>query len=91
MVEFLLDPVDLLDFSLMLAATVAPVIVAYRVRYKNSRLLALAILLAAFTFTHSLYHLSLYLGLDYFATILFWPLGAILLLAFGIYYWKVGV
>ena len=89
--EFLLDPVDLLDFSLMLAATIAPIFIAYKVRRRSSRLLGLAILLAAFTFTHSLYHLSLYLGLDYVAGILFWPLGAILLLGFGIYYWKVGV
>ena len=91
MVKLLLDPVDLLDFSLMLIATVAPIFLAYRVRSKNRRLLVLAILLAAFTFTHSLYHLSLYFGLDYIAAILFWPLGAILLLAFGIYYWKIGV
>jgi len=90
-VELLLDPVDLLDFSLMLIATVAPIFLAYRVRSKNRRLLVLAILLAAFTFSHSLYHLSLYVGLDYIAAILFWPLGAILLLAFGIYYWKLGV
>jgi len=90
-VKLLLDPVDLLDFSLMLIATVAPIFLAYRVRSKNRRLLVLAILLAAFTFSHSLYHLSLYVGLDYIAAILFWPLGAILLLAFGIYYWKIGV
>jgi len=90
-VELLLDPFDLLDFSLMLIATVAPIFLAYRVRSKNRRLLVLAILLAAFTFSHSLYHLSLYVGLDYIAAILFWPLGAILLLAFGIYYWKLGV
>ena len=89
--ELLFDPVDLLDFSLMLIATVAPIFLAYRVRSKNRRLLVLAILLAAFTFSHSLYHLSLYVGLDYIAAILFWPLGAILLLAFGIYYWKIGV
>ena len=91
MAEFLLDPVDLLDFSLMLVATGAPLFVAYKVRGKNRRLLTLAILLAAFTFSHSLYHLSLYFGLDYLAAILFWPLGAILLLGFGIYYSKVGV
>jgi len=87
----MLDPVDLLNLTLMLAATVAPIIVAYRVRGKSTRLLALAMLLAAFTFIHSLYHLMLYLGLDYVAAIFFWPLGAILLLGFGVYYWKVGV
>ena len=86
-----LDPVDLLDFSLMLAATLAPIFIAYKVRNTNRRYLGLAVLLAAFTFTHSLYHLSLYLGLNYIAAILFWPLGAVMLLAFGVYYWKVGV
>ena len=89
--EPLLDPVDLLDFSLMLIATVAPIFIAYKVRSTNRRFLGLAVLLAAFTFSHSLYHLSLYLGLSFIAAILFWPLGAILLLAFGVYYWKVGV
>jgi len=90
-VEFLMDPFDLLDFSLMLLATIAPVYLAYKVRRKNRNLLALAILLSSFTFSHSLYHLSLFLGLDFLAEILFWPLGALLLLAFGIFYWKVGV
>jgi len=75
----------------MLIATVAPIFIAYKVRISNRRFLGLAVLLAAFTFSHSLYHLSLYLGLDYIAAILFWPLGAIMLLAFGVYYWKVGV
>jgi hypothetical protein len=89
--ENLLDPFDLLDFCLMLLATIAPIFIAYKVRRKNRSLLALAVLLASFTVSHSLYHLSLYLGLDYLAAILFWPLGALLLLAFGIYYWKVGV
>jgi len=90
MVELLFDAFDLLNFSLMLLAMLAPLFIVYKVRNTNRRYLGLAILLAAFTFSHSLYHLSLYLGMDYVAAILFWPLGAIMLLAFGLYYWKVG-
>ena len=87
----MLDQISLLDFLLMFLATVAPVYVAYKVRTKNRNLLALAILLASFTFSHGLYHLFVFLGFDYVAAVLFWPLGALLLLAFGIWYWKVGV
>ncbi len=87
----MLDPIDLLDFLLMLLATGAPVYVAYKVRTKSRNLLALAILLASFTLSHGLYHLFFFLGFDYIAAVLFWPLGALLLLTFGIWYWKVGV
>lgn len=83
--------IELLDFLLMLLATLAPIYVAFKVRTKNRNLLALAILLASFTFSHGLFHLFLYLRFDYLAAVLFWPLGALLLLAFGIWYWKVGV
>ncbi len=83
--------IDLLDFLLMLLATMAPIYVAYKVRTKNRNLLILAILLASFTFSHGLYHLFYFLGFDYLAAVLFWPLGALLLLAFGVWYWKVGV
>ncbi len=87
----MLDPVDLLDFILMLLATVAPVYVAYRVRSRNRNLLVLAILLASFAFSHGLYHLFVFLGFDYVAAVVFWPLGPVILLVFGVWYWKVGV
>jgi hypothetical protein len=75
----------------MLLATGAPTYLAYRVRSVNKKLLYLAILLASFTFAHGLYHLFEYLGLYYLAEVLFWPLGALLLLVFGIYYWRTGI
>lgn len=75
----------------MLIATTAPVYVACRVRKRNRTLLVLSIALACFTLTHSLYHLVQYLGQDFLAEVLFWPLGAVLLLLFGILYWRTGV
>jgi hypothetical protein len=87
----MLGQIDLLNFFLMLLATVAPIYVAYKVRASNRNLLVLALLLASFTFSHGLYHLFDFLGFDIVAAVLFWPLSAVLLLAFGIWYWKVGL
>jgi hypothetical protein len=87
----MLDQIDLLNFVFMLLATVAPIYVAYKVRATNRNLLVLALLLASFTFSHGLYHLFYFLGFDTAAVIMFWPLSAVLLLAFGIWYWKVGL
>lgn len=87
----MLDQIDLLNFVLMLLATVAPIYLAHKVRASNRNLLALALLLASFTFSHGLYHLFYFLGFDIAAEVLLWPLSAVLLLAFGIWYWKVGL
>lgn len=87
----ILYQLDVLDFLLMLLATMAPIYVAYKVRKRNRNLLGLAVLLASFTFFHGLYHLLFFLGFDFLAAVVFWPLGALLLLAFGVWYWKVGV
>jgi hypothetical protein len=87
----MLDQIDLLNFVFMLLATVATIFVAYKVRATNRNLLVLAILLASFTFSHGLYHLFDFLGFHFAAVVLFWPLSAVLLLAFGIWYWKVGL
>jgi hypothetical protein len=81
----------LLDFVLMVIAAIGPVYVAYKVRKRSEKLYALAILLASFTLAHSAYHLLEYVGWSFLAEVLFWPLGAMLLLAFGIFYWKAGV
>jgi len=82
---------DLLNFLFMLIAAIAPLYMAYKVRAKSQRLFALAILLAAFTLTHGAYHLLDFIGFSYVADVLFYPLGAVLLLCFGILYWKTGV
>jgi len=82
---------DLLNFLFMLIAAIAPLYMAYKVRTKSRRLLALAILLAAFTLTHGAYHLLDFIGFSYVADVLFYPLGTVLLLCFGILYWKTGV
>ena len=75
----------------MVTAASVPFYVAFRVRRMNRRLFTLTFLLFAFAFCHSLYHLFSYLGMDFLAYVLFYPLGALLLLAFGIYYWRMGV
>jgi len=82
---------DLLNFLFMIVAALGPLYVAYRVRAKNRRLFALAILLTTFALTHAAYHLLEFLGLSYLAEVLFWPLSAVLLLCFGVLYWRTGV
>jgi hypothetical protein len=82
---------DLLNFLFMLVAAIGPLYVAYRVRTRSQRLFALAVLLAAFTLTHGAYHLLEFVGLSYVAEVLFWPLSAVLLLCFGVLYWRTGV
>jgi hypothetical protein len=82
---------DLLNFLFMLIAAIAPLYMAYKVRTKSRRLLALAMLLAAFTLIHGAYHLLDFIGFSYVADVLFYPLGTVLLLCFGILYWKSGV
>lgn len=75
----------------MLIASTAPVYVAYRVRRSNRTLFTLSAALACFTISHGLYHLVSYLGMYFLAEVFFWPLGALLLLLFGILYWRTGV
>jgi hypothetical protein len=82
---------DLLNFLFMMVAAIGPLYMAYKVRARSRQLYALAILLVAFTLTHGAYHLLEFLGLSYLAEVLFWPLGALLLLCFGILYWRTGV
>lgn len=90
-VNHMLMLLDLLNFAFMIIAAAAPIYVTLRVRKRSRRLFALAALLASFTLTHAAYHLLNYIGLSYVAIVLFWPLGTVLLLCFGIFYWKAGV
>jgi len=87
----LASPILVLNFVLMMVAAAVPLYVAYRIRGINRKLLKLALFVASFTLSHGLYHFSNYIGLAFFAKVLFEPLAALLLLAFGIYYWKAGV
>ena len=82
---------DLLNFFFMVIAAVGPVYMAYKVRARSKRLFALAALLAAFTLTHGAYHLLDFVGVSYVADVLFYPLSTVLLLCFGVLYWKTGV
>jgi len=87
----MLEMLDLLNFIFMMVAAGAPLYMAYRVKGRSQRLFALSILLAAFTLTHGAYHLFDFVGLSYVADVLFYPLSTVLLLCFGILYWKTGV
>jgi len=82
---------DLVNFFFMVIAAVGPLYMAYRVRARSQRLLALSIVLAAFTLTHGAYHLLDFVGFSYLADALFYPLSTVLLLCFGILYWRMGV
>ena len=81
----------LVNFFFMVIAAVGPLYMAYRVRARSQRLLALSIVLAAFTLTHGAYHLLDFVGFSYLADALFYPLSTVLLLCFGILYWRMGV
>jgi ABC-type Mn2+/Zn2+ transport system permease subunit len=82
---------DLLNFLFMMVAAVGPLYIAYRVRKRNRQLFALAILLGSFTLIHGCYHLFQFLGMNFIADVVFYPVSAVLLLCFGIFYWKAGV
>lgn len=81
----------LLNFFFMMVAAVGPLYIAYRVRERSQRLFALAMLLGSFALIHACYHLFQFLGADFLADVVFYPLSAVLLLCFGIFYWKAGV
>lgn len=82
---------DLLNFFFMMIAATGPLYVAFKVRARSRRLFTLAVLLAAFTLIHGVYHLLDFAGLSYLAGVVFWPLSTVLLLGFGILYWRSGV
>ena len=88
---YLLTFLDLLNFFFMLVATVGPLYMANKVRNKNQRLFSLAVLLGTFTLIHGVYHLLDFLGASYLADVIFYPLSSVLLLCFGILYWRTGV
>lgn len=87
----MLMALDLLNFLFMMVAAIGPLYIAFRVRNRSKRLFALSILLGAFTLIHGCYHLFQFLGVNYLAVVVFYPLSAVLLLCFGILYWKAGV
>jgi ABC-type Mn2+/Zn2+ transport system permease subunit len=82
---------DLLNFLFMMVATVGPLYIAFRVRKRSRRLFTLAVFLGSFTLIHGCYHLLQFLGVNFLANVVFYPLSAALLLCFGILYWKAGV
>jgi predicted Kef-type K+ transport protein len=89
--NIMLMDLDLLNFIFMMIAAIGPLYMACRLRARSRRLFALAVLLAAFTITHGAYHLLEFVGFGFIAEVLFWPLSTVLLLCFGILYWRTGV
>ncbi|HMK82270.1 MAG TPA: hypothetical protein VK503_00995 [Candidatus Bathyarchaeia archaeon] len=82
---------DLLNFLLMMVATIGPLYMAYRVRKRSQRLFMLTTLLVSFTLIHGCAHLLVFVGMDFIAGVVFWPASAVILLCFGFFYWKMGV
>jgi len=85
------DYLSLLNFLFMLITASAPLYLAVRLRGSKIRLLYLSIGLATFALVHSLYHLAEFLNLDSLADNVFLPLSVVLLVVYGIYYYRTGV
>jgi hypothetical protein len=82
---------NLLNFIFMLITASAPAYLAIRLRGSNRRLLYLSIGLAVFALVHSLYHLADFLAQSDLAENVFLPLSVVLLVIYGIYYYRTGV
>ena len=82
---------NLLNFIFMLITASAPLYLAIRLGRSNRRLLYLSIGLAVFALVHSLYHLADFLKFPDLADNLLLPLSVILLVLYGIYYYRTGV
>ena len=68
---------------IMFAAAIVPVYLSLRLK---SNLRVLTILLAVFIFTHGIYHMTYYVGLELLAEGLFRTLSIIVLIIFGLSY-----
>src|SRR5437867_1176993 len=76
-------------FSIMVGAGIVPLIIAFRV--KVPRLRNLSLLLGLFAVIHGLYHLTFGFDQQFLADVVFEPVSLVFLLAFGLYYSKVGI
>jgi hypothetical protein len=82
---------NLLNFFLMLITASVPAYLAFRLRGSNRKLLYLSAGLTIFALVHSLYHLAEFLSLGDLAENYLLPISVVLLVIYGIYYYRTGV
>jgi hypothetical protein len=76
-------------FTIMVAAGIIPLIMAFRVKAHSLRILSL--LLGLFAVVHGFYHLAFGFQQDLLADAVFEPASLLLLIGLGGYYSKVGI
>jgi len=76
-------------FSIMVAAGIIPLIMAFKVKVQGLRILFL--LLGLFAIVHGFYHLAFGYQQELLADAVFEPASLILLIGLGAYYSKVGI
>jgi hypothetical protein len=76
-------------FSIMVAAGIVPLIMAFRVKVHSLRILSL--LLGLFAIVHGFYHLASGFQQEFLADIVFEPISLLLLVGLGAYYSKVAI
>ncbi len=81
----------LLNFVFMLLTASVPAYLAIRLRGSNRSLLYLSLGLTVFASVHALYHLADFLELADLADNYLLPLSVVLLVIYGLYYYRTGV
>jgi hypothetical protein len=76
-------------FTIMVAAGIVPLIMAFRVKVHSLRILSL--LLGLFAIVHGFYHLAFGFQQELLADAVFEPISLVLLVGLGTYYSKVAV
>ena len=76
-------------FTIMVAAGVIPLIMAFKVKVHSLRILSL--LLGLFAVVHGFYHLAFGFQQELLADVVFEPLSLLLLIGLGAYYSKMGI
>ena len=79
----------ILLFTIMVAAGIIPLIMAFKVKVHSLRILSL--LLGLFAVVHGFYHLAFGLQQELLADAIFEPISLFLLIGLGAYYSKVGI
>lgn len=80
-----------LNFIFMVVTASVPVYLAVRIGTSNRRLFCLSVGLAVFASVHSLYHLADGLQLGELADDYLLPISVVLLVIYGVYYYRTGV
>jgi len=76
-------------FSIMVAAGIVPLIMAFRVKVHSLRILSL--LLGLFAIIHGFYHLASGFQQEFLADVVIEPISLLLLVGLGAYYSKVAI